>query len=562
MTRARVRLLRWWWMIAVVGVIIGLSTPTVAADGIGTTVDGRYSSIGTVGSGDQFDVVVVGRGGVPTSGVAAVALNVTATEATAPSFLTVYATGQPRPSTSTLNFVAGQTVANTVVVPVGTDGQVTVFNYSGAVNVVIDVLGWFPTGSSFHAVTPARLTDTRPGYPTIDATAAGAGPLTPGGVRVVPVAGRGGVPASGAASVVLNVTETNPTASSFFTVWASGTPRPATSNLNMVPGQTAANMVVAPLGADGDVDVYNYDGSVDLVVDVLGWFPPGAGFSPVPPARLLDTRPASPTMDGHDSGIGPLGPHAAFDLQVTGRAAIPATGVAAVVIDVTATSPTADGFITVWPSQTQKPNASNLNFVAGQTAASLVIVPVGPDGRVSVGNYSGNSEVIVDVLGWMPADGSFIGLTPARLVDTRPVALPVCTGNTLDAQASPYIDGALGNTKLIVQVTNIGATPCQLQNTPPTLTAIAANGTLVPFPSGGDQTYFGAPQPFPNPLAVGGVAEVWIGGGQPGACPPLGATQTWPAMLLGFADGSTTRFTSVFDTKCGVRGITRFGQPS
>jgi hypothetical protein len=89
------------------------------------------------------------------------------------------------------------------------------------------------------------------------------------------VLGRGGVPAAGVGAVLLNVTVTNPTAASYVTVWPDGEPRPTASSLNMVAGQTVPNLVAARLGAQGQVDLFNFTGSTDLIADVVGWFPPG-----------------------------------------------------------------------------------------------------------------------------------------------------------------------------------------------------------------------------------------------------------------------------------------------
>jgi hypothetical protein len=73
----------------------------------------------------------------------------------------------------------------------------------------------------------------------------------------------------------------------------------------------------------------------------------------------------------------------------------------------------------VWPTGADRPTASNLNFRAGQTVPNMVVVDVGDGGRVSIYNLSGATHVVVDVLGWMPAGGSYEGLVPARLMDTR-----------------------------------------------------------------------------------------------------------------------------------------------
>ena len=172
-----------------------LDTPAQAAGAL--TIDGQYESAGRLAAGEVRNLVVTGRGGVPATGVGAVALNVTVTNPAAPSFLTVWPTGAPRPTAANLNFVAGQTVPNMVVAKVGAAGEVSIYNFGGDVDVVVDVMGWFPTGSAYTGLTPARLADSRPGYPTIDGVLTGSGPLGAGATREVPVVGRGGVPAGG-----------------------------------------------------------------------------------------------------------------------------------------------------------------------------------------------------------------------------------------------------------------------------------------------------------------------------------------------------------------------------
>jgi hypothetical protein len=87
------------------------------------------------------------------------------------------------------------------------------------------------------------------------------------------VLGRGGVPSSGVGAVVLNVTVTAPSAWSHMTVFPHGAARPLASNLNYGPGETVANLVIAKVGADGLVDLFNAVGNAHVVVDVAGWIP-------------------------------------------------------------------------------------------------------------------------------------------------------------------------------------------------------------------------------------------------------------------------------------------------
>jgi hypothetical protein len=118
-----------------------------------------------------------------------VALNVTVTDPTSASHLTAWPSGRARPLASNLNYVAGQTVPNMVVVKVGEGGKVDLFNAAGSADVIVDVAGWYGTeaaaeGSRYSTLNPYRILDTR----------TGPGPLRPAGTRSVQVTGRGGVP--------------------------------------------------------------------------------------------------------------------------------------------------------------------------------------------------------------------------------------------------------------------------------------------------------------------------------------------------------------------------------
>jgi len=128
-------------------------------------------------------------------------------------------------------------------------------------------------------------------------------------------------------------------------------------------------------------------------------------YVPLSPARLVDTRAGATTVDGAFAGGGTLGSATSVNVTVTGRGGVPATGVGAVVLNVTATGPTASSFLSVWPAGEARPNASNLNVVAGQTVPNLVIAKVGANGQVSVYNHSGSTHLVVDVAGWFPQAG-------------------------------------------------------------------------------------------------------------------------------------------------------------
>ena len=177
-----------------------------------------------------------------------------------------------------------------------------------------------PAAGMFGAVTPARILDTRTGSGL-------SGPLPAYGTASLQISGRAGVPAGGVAAVALTVTVTQPAASGHVRIWASGATAPSTSNLNFTPGATAANTVIAPVGADGAVQIYNGSpGTVQVPGRrrrVLRRRDPPAVRAPTcrsRPARLLDTRIGLGAADG-------IAPNGTLKLQVTGRGGVPAAGV-------------------------------------------------------------------------------------------------------------------------------------------------------------------------------------------------------------------------------------------
>ncbi|WP_123817747.1 hypothetical protein [Kitasatospora cineracea] len=354
------------------------------------------STAGKITAGKTASVQVAGRGGVP-SGVKAVVLNVTVTEPGSDGHLTAWASGTPQPNSSNLNWVAGQTVPNLVVVPVGADGKVNLLNAGWEpAHIIADVFGYYSDnvlGSRFSGVDPSRLLDTRAGVGVSTA-----GKITAGKTASVQVAGRGGVP-SGVKAVVLNVTVTEPGSDGHLTAWASGTPQPNSSNLNWVAGQTVPNLVVVPVGADGKVNLLNAGWEpAHIIADVFGYYSDnvlGSRFSGVDPSRLLDTRAGVGV-----STAGKITAGKTASVQVAGRGGVP-SGVKAVVLNVTVTEPGSDGHLTAWASGTPQPNSSNLNWVAGQTVPNLVVVPVGADGKVNLLNAGWEpAHIIADVFGY------------------------------------------------------------------------------------------------------------------------------------------------------------------
>lgn len=287
------------------GAFNGLTSARLMDSRGGPTVDGQFSGPPKLAAATEVQLTVAGRGGVPSSGVGSVALNVTAMNSASIGYMIAWPTGQPQPTASNLNFTPGRVVPNMVLVPLGEGGQISLWSNT-AVDVLVDVLGWFPTGGSFNGLTPTRLMDSR-GGPTFDGLHSGPPQLIATHELALPVLGRGNIPASGVGSVALNITALHADSTGYLTAWPTGQAQPNASNINFSPGQVAPNMVVVPVGAGGKISLWS-SATVDLLVDVLGWFPPSGAFSGLTPARLMDTRvpvpPGSLVLSGRGSGHG------------------------------------------------------------------------------------------------------------------------------------------------------------------------------------------------------------------------------------------------------------------
>jgi hypothetical protein len=344
----------------------------------------------TDGTGTPYELTVAGVSGVPGSGVAAVAMNVTVVDGEATDvggYVTVYPCGT-RPNSSNLNFINGQTVPNAVVAPLSNTGKVCFYVY-GKAHLLADVSGYFTAGFSSLSA-PTRLLDTRTSGNKVGKTDGS------GTAYELTVAGASGLPAAGSLSTVaMNVTVVDGKATDvggYVTVYPCGT-RPNSSNLNFVNGQTVPNAVIASVSNTGKVCFYVY-GEAHILADVSGYFDSSLTALSAP-ARLLDTR-TSGNKVGKTDGSG-----TAYELTVAGASGLPGSGISNIALNVTVVDGEATdvgGYVTVYPCGT-RPNSSNLNFVNGQTVPNAVIASVSNAGKVCFYVY-GKAHLLVDAAGY------------------------------------------------------------------------------------------------------------------------------------------------------------------
>jgi glucose/arabinose dehydrogenase len=319
-------------------------------------------------------------------------------------FATVWEPRTRRPSSSNINAPDGQVVANSSVVPLDDKGQI-MLHVRTTTDVVVDVVGFFvdaPGATStgrFESTTPFRLVDTRevPGPDNeYSVTPNGASSSTVN-INVLGALGAGAGTPSGVAFIATGVSG-QVQSSGNLTLFAGGTTPLEVSHLNVNGssngvGDRRANLVVAPLGSDGSIDVRLHNVE-DVVLDVVGWFTGGDApssttgrFSLLAPTREVDTRISQ--------GFGSLGPNSAASLNPN---AVP-DNASAVVQNLTLTPSAAAGFVAAYPTSATRPLVSNLNATeGGQIRAALAITSLST-GTEDLYSLSG-TELVVDIFGY------------------------------------------------------------------------------------------------------------------------------------------------------------------
>jgi lysophospholipase L1-like esterase len=250
-------------------------------------------------------------------------------------------------------------------------------------------------------VSPGRVLETRTGaeHTTVDGKFQRIGRRAAGSTIELQVTGRAGVPAN-AAAVVMNLTAVRPDAAGFLTVYPCGEKRPLTSNVNYTPGSVSPNAVLAKVGTGGKVCIFNL-AATDMVADINGYVPDGGSPFTVSPGRVLETRTGAEhtTVDGKFQRIGRRVAGSTIELQVTGRAGVPANA-AAVVMNLTAVRPDAAGFLTVYPCGEKRPLTSNVNYTPGSVSPNAVLAKVGTGGKVCIFNLAA-TDMIADINGYI-----------------------------------------------------------------------------------------------------------------------------------------------------------------
>ena len=340
------------------------------------------------------------------STAAAYSLNVTVVPRPTLGYLTVWPTGQPQPTISTLNSPDGRVKANAAIVPAGSPNQsISVFATDNT-DVILDIDGYFVpannTTLAFFPLTPCRVADTRGAPGTF-----GGPSLVSGRERIFPLLSPGCQIPDSAQGYSLNFTVVPRPTLGFLTVWPTGQSQPTVSTLNDTTGVVTANAAIVPGGTNQAISVYP-NGNTDLIIDIDGYFAPSnSGQDPLslytlPPCRVLDTRHGG---NGTFSGMLPVA-------VLASPCNVPSAQAYVLNATVIPYQNHPMGYLSLWPDAEGQPLVSTLNAADGALTSNMAIVPTL---NGSIDSFAQNpTDMILDIFSYF-APITSLGITTTSL---------------------------------------------------------------------------------------------------------------------------------------------------
>ena len=242
-----------------------------------------------VAPGQVRKVAISGHGGVPASGVSAVAVNVGVLAPARSGSITVFPGDTSWNGTGTISFPAAGTVQSSLTAKLGADGTLAFRNNTAvSLQLIADVAGYYLAGTptvagGYQPIAATRALDTRQDEAL--------GPLRPGTVREISLAPlfRSDfqvVPPLGVAAVSANIGVLAPEVSGSMSVFPGHTAWNRTGSISFPAGVTVQSSLTATLGIDGTLQIRNNTGSfLNVIVDVAGFYLDGRRRSASDPAR-------------------------------------------------------------------------------------------------------------------------------------------------------------------------------------------------------------------------------------------------------------------------------------
>lgn len=372
-------------------------------------------------AGQTVQIPVHGRAGVPVT-ARAVVVNVTVVGPTASSSAHIWSGTGAKPQPSQILFHRDKNIANELLVPIGSNGNIQMQHGNGSAHYVYDVGGYIggetsPNGLRLSVINSTRLYDSR--------SSGSRTPLRAGQAAQIPVHGRAGVPVA-ARAVVANVTAINPSAVGSTRVWAGDSAMPDTTQLAFHAGQNISNELIVPIGSNGNIQIWNSTGNTHYTIDISGYYTSEtSGQSTSQVGRYVPvngsaqgTRRSGLKTDGAPASS-PVGPNETRQISILRGTGVPETA-QAVVVNVVSMSPSVNTNVRVWAGNRAMPSSNQLNVTRGQAIANELIIPIGENGNIQVWNSNGNNHFVFDVSGYITGQGSGAGSTPA--LDTIRIA--------------------------------------------------------------------------------------------------------------------------------------------
>ncbi|MEP7115089.1 MAG: N-acetylmuramoyl-L-alanine amidase, partial [Ilumatobacteraceae bacterium] len=372
------------------GTYVPVRPRTLVSTADGTGIKGRL----ILGADRKLDVQVLGRAGVPSTGVSAVAISVAAECASTGTQLSVSPDKVTGTGARVLSLGAGVNARGFAMVRVGPGGGIRFHNRSGAVALKASVVGYVSTGGAGGSLTPLRRT-----------ALGGASPLSVGTSPIVlEVAGRAGVPTGARAvvlaelrrvivghvarAVVLAIRRSGDSPIGSVWAWPVGAEKPPTSTWRRPRGSGSVSQVIVPLGDNGDIRVAA-DRSGPISIDVAGYVAAGDSrdFHPVVPQTLLG-----------DGVL--LGKDDARTVSVRGRAGV-SSNATAVVVELTGSSGKGPGRLRLWPRSSSAPRTADLIVPGRGSRETLAVIRLGKGGDLRVGSMDSALRANLTVIGWI-----------------------------------------------------------------------------------------------------------------------------------------------------------------
>lgn len=407
-------------------------------------------------TGSNRSYTVLGQGGIPSSGVSAVVVDIAAkdTTATSDSYIKAWPYGDTMPTTANMYYSAENAPrSNTSVVKIGSSGKISVYNSIGDTDVDIDVQGYFTATSDgdsvggFVPIDPIRVANT------IDGTGVPQATLAAGSSIDVQVTNGDEIP-SDATSVFANIEIRSATNSSGVKVGPGGTSTggiPTTINYSDNGPQSSG--LTAKLSTTGAIRLTNNSSGspINFKLDVQGYFSgdptQGGSYTALDPDRVYVSTA---------SGNTPLAAGETRTIPVEGLGGIPDTPVSSVVLTVSAANWTANGSLTVYDADDDVvPPTTNVSFYGGQggdVSSTLAIVQLSDDGQVKVRNTSTHAvDFYLASQGYfgIPDDGTFSGIPESYdLASDATYHAEETLDDVLEIVDTAYEDVAEGNITL------------------------------------------------------------------------------------------------------------------